>query len=828
MITSPTNYNYRDESSGFFNLLNLLSIENNTIISIDGSHSAVYKITGIDFYLQTDNTLNRMSNINDLFLSLLPEDFILTFIYKIDNTAPEFVDSYKSSANPPDDFRFIKEKKIANLQEKIIKKIDIYLYATVKSYDLEKVLQTDLISKIVNIFKPHPDVIKNHAESLEKLDNFTRNLSFLISSIGINAKRLNDQEIFDFLFKELNPGRTAKPPLLKNMDESETLRSLLVYSPLYISTEKLVIDSKNYKFVNMHKLPKFVSTFGITELLNFASKYYFFRYTLAVSFFVPNQEKKYNDVLDEANIKRSMSEATLGDYADRKGLKEADVIDSLLDSVAKFGKKFVEVSLSIRVEDDIQKDAETVIQGCKYFNNMEAIDDKWEYKNIFLSYFPGTQHLNFRKKTMTSLEAANFFPLHQGFLGTKKAPIALLNRRLEPFSLDLLNNKLPSKHGLVFGKTRSGKGFMMNGFLSDYFLSSDNIDIVGVDIGGTYEKFTRLFGGNYIDIELDGRYNLNPFPYKKDILTPSGDYNAELLNFLSHIVAMMVLPNSRPEPNDYTIILRAISSAYDAMPLDENPTFSDINNQLFNYKEGRDISDKQRAMALGKNLFRWTDITSPYLSLINQKGTMDLSNKINVFDLQKISQYPDLQKLVFAIVKNLTFKKMYDRDRKVIFFYDECWQFLEDPEIAELVLHLYKASAKWDCAVYAITQDPSDLLKTNVGKSIVDNTTIKIFLHLDVNTNQDDLIACGLNLREIDTVNSLKTEKGYFSEYFIKFGNDSAVIRNEPSPFEYWLYCKSNEDFLIENKINQEYPDKSLKERLEILADRYPHGPYGV
>ncbi|MHB8292370.1 MAG: TraG/VirB4 family ATPase, partial [bacterium] len=726
MLTLDTNYNYRDDkTAAAYNLLNLLSIEDDAVISIDGSHTAIYKLTGIDYYLQTDNALNKISGICDLFLSLLPDDFIVTFIYKIGNQDPCFIESYKSSANPPKEFEFVKDKKIEDLRNRIIKKVDIYLYATVKSLDLEKVLKTGLFLKVINsaksLLKPQ-DVVVNHNAALEKLTNFTRNLSFLVSSAGLNAKRLNNQELFDYLFKELNPGRTVEPPLLKNMDGSETLRSSLVYSPISVSKKYLSVGTKAYKFINMHKLPKNISTFGVTELVNLASKYYFFNYSIAVSFFVPEQEKKYQYIQDDANIKRSMAESTLGDYNDRKGINEADIIDNLLDSVAKLGKKFIEVSLSFRVEDNIEKDAETVIHGCKYFNGMETIDDKYEYLNIFLSYFPGTQHLNFRKKTMTSLEAANFFPLHQGFLGTKKAPIALLNSRLEPVSLDLLNNSLPAKHGVVFGKTRSGKGFTMNGFLSNYFLSDDNIDIVGVDIGGTYEKFTRLFGGNYIDIELDGRYNLNPFPYKRDVITPSGDYNAEILNFLSHIVMMMVLPNTKPEPNDFTIALRAIMSAYDITPLDENPTFSDVNNQLFNYKEGRDLTDKQRAMALGKNMFRWTDITSPYLDLINQKGTIDLSNRINVFDLQKLSQYPDLQKLVFAIIKNLTFKKMYDRQRKVIMFYDECWQFLADPEVAELVLHLFKASAKWDCAVYAITQQPGDLLKTQVGKSIIENS----------------------------------------------------------------------------------------------------------
>ena len=829
MITSPSNYGFKDETQAVYNLLNLLNIEEDSVISIDGSHTAVYKITGIDYYLQTNNYLNRLTEVCDLFLSLLPDDFILTFIYKIGDKDIDFIENYKNSVNPPKDFEFIKDKKIEDLRKHIIKKIDIYLYATVKSFDLERALKTGLFSKASSLLKRRPNQTINHVKSLEKLVNFSRNLSFLTSSLGIKVKRLKNKEIFDFLFKELNPDRNVNPPSYDDDDKSYTLRSLLSYSPVYTSKYSLSLGTKDYKFLNMHKLPKEITSFGITELLNFASRYYFFKYTVAISFFVPDQERKYQQITTEANVKESLAEATLGNYDDYKGLNESDIIHSLLQSVAKGGKKLIDLSLSFRIEDEIKKDSETVIHACKYFNNLEVIDDQLEYQNVFLSYFPGTQQLNFRRKTLSSKEAACFFPLHQGFLGTQRAPIALLNSRLEPVSLDLLINILPSKHGNIFGKTRSGKGFMMNGFLSNYLLSSDNIDIVGVDIGGTYEKFARLFGGNYIDIELDGEYNLNPFPYKKDCLTPSGDYDAEILNFLSHIVMMMVMPAGTPEPNDYTIVLRAISSAYDDMPANENPTFSDVNNVLFNYKEGRDETDKKRAMLLAKNMFRWTDITSPYLNLINRKDTMDLSNRINVFDLQKIKAYPDLSKLVFAIIKNLTFKKMYDRKRKVIFFYDECHQFLQDPEVAALILHLYKTSAKWDCAVYSITQQPSDLLKSQAGKDIIANSSIKIFLHLDVNAvTIDDLAACGLNEKEIAIVNSLKTEKGYYSEYFIKFGENSTVIRNEPSSFEYWLYCKSNEDWSVENQINQEYPDKSLKERLEILAERYPHGPYGV
>lgn len=122
MLISASNFNYKQETTEFLRLLNLLSIEDNTIISIDGSYSAVYKITGTDYYLKTDAALNYMADMYDLFLALLPEDVILTFIYKIDNKDPEFIENYRRSANPPAEFEFIKENKIKNIETRKIKK----------------------------------------------------------------------------------------------------------------------------------------------------------------------------------------------------------------------------------------------------------------------------------------------------------------------------------------------------------------------------------------------------------------------------------------------------------------------------------------------------------------------------------------------------------------------------------------------------------------------------------------------------------------------------------------------------------------------------------
>ncbi len=835
------------------NFINLLTVFNNIIIGVDGSFTVGFKVKGFDYLLAADEIIDDAAYINDLFLNMLSENIGIQWVYKISDHDDEFIENYSKSSKPSEKYLFIKEKRLRSLRIKPAKKITIFLFYTVYGFNPKKIHEVGLFSKIsdftAKLFKLNIGDVsgsnagvkaKNEFEIiLRKVENLQSNLSFFSSRLNIEIKRMSDQELINYYYEELNPERSnfTTPPLYENILAEGILRSSLIFSPATTKTDHFFIDGYYHKFINMHRLPSGTDSFGITPLLDIGFPESFFPYDVQVAFNIPEQEKIINKIQSQRNIKASLTDAVNGGYKDYRGETITSQMDDFLAVVSGLQKKAINMSFCVRLRSktlEILNDrVSKVIQSFKNFNFMEGINDNMEHKNLFLSFLPGQAYFNRRFKTLVSSSAAPFFPLHKGWSGTDNCPIPLKNNRHECVSLDLYNNKLPSKHGIVFGKTRSGKGFMLNGFLTNFFLSGENYHIIGVDIGGTYRKFCKIFSGDYIEIDMDGTYCLNPFPPKTDIIkTIDGEeiYDPDVMVFLIGIIGLMVEPEKQLSPNDRIIIARAIQSSYDAIVGDANmPTISDINNVLFNYTEGRDIDDKKRAMEMGKNLFRWTDITSPYSMLLNRKGGINLHNKIVIFDLQKLKGHEELQKIVFAIIKNLSFKKMYDRTAKVFFFYDECWEFMTDPKIADLIIHLYKTSAKWGSLVWSITQEPADLLKTgNLGKSIIENSTIKIFCQMDGDVSSEDLKFCGLNDKEIAVVKNLKVVKGHFAEYFLKFGKDSAVIKNEPDPFEYWLCCKSLEDEELENGIAMTYPDIDLKQRLEILAEKFPNGPYGI
>ncbi len=845
-----------DADSSLNHYVNLLSINDGVAAGIDGSFTMGFLVRGFDYYLAGNEIVNDAAYVNDLLLNLMDENINLQWIYKIEDKNDPFISNYETSSVPPEDFKYIKENKIKHLKAKSIKNIKIYLFCSFNGLNLPQAKEKgiDIFTKVsdyaAGLFKFNfagavNSVSINNAladkEIIEKkLVNIENNLSFISSRLDIGLKRMGNQELIDYFYAELNPCRSAevKAPRWEDMLDGSTFRSQLIYSCAEVKKDFFYLDGYYYKFINMHRLPSSVDSFGITSVLNIGgSAEDFFPYDISVAFNIPEQEKTIEKIQTDRNIKASLTEAAGGGYTDYKGANITEQLDEFLKSVSKLQKKVVEFSLCARIKsknlDELSLRAVKLLESFKNYNGMEGIIDNMEHHNLFLSFLPGQSRFNRRFKTSISSSAAAFFPLNEGFAGTENCAVPLINDRGEAVKLDLYNNRLPSKHGIVFGKTRSGKGFMLNGFLSNFYISGDNYHIIGVDIGGTYKKFCKIFKGDYIEIDLDGSYCMNPFPPKKyAVKEVNGEetFDPDIMVFLTGIIGLMVEPEKNLSPNDKTIITRAIQAAYDGIAdMDDMPVISDINNILFDYGEARDISDKKRAMEMGKNLFQWTDISSPYGMLINRKNGINIDNKIVIFDLQKLKGHEDLQKVVFAIIKNISFKKMYDKSAKVFFFYDECWEFMNDPKISELIMHLYKTSAKWGSMVWSITQEPGDLLKAgNIGKSIIENSSVKIFCQLDGGVSTDDLRLCGLNGKEMDIVKNLKVVKGHYAEYFLKFGKDSAVIRNSPDPFEYWLCCKSSEDEEIERLIERLYPDKPLKERLYILAEKYPNGPYGI
>lgn len=120
---------------------------------------------------------------------------------------------------------------------------------------------------------------------------------------------------------------------------------------------------------------------------------------------------------------------------------------------------------------------------------------------------------------------------------------------------------------------------------------------------------------------------------------------------------------------------------------------------------------------------------------------------------------------------------------------DECWNFIRDEPV--LVQRAFREFRKLNGAVIAITQSLSDFLSDHTGKSIVQNTPVRILLRQgeDVGAYRGVL---GLNDVEISRLRYLKQQKPKFSECIIKTSFLSRLGRLYPTQEEHELFRTDN------------------------------------
>jgi type IV secretory pathway VirB4 component len=340
--------------------------------------------------------------------------------------------------------------------------------------------------------------------------------------------------------------------------------------------------------------------------------------------------------------------------------------------------------------------------------------------------------------------------------------------------------------------------------------------LVIIDVGNSYRRLASIFKGSYFDIDLGERYALNPL-VSKDILFRSGEVDTETLAYLGLVVEKLVKATSKEELTnaDKRIIEKSLLATYKNKP---NPLLGDLLMSLVGY-EGDD-QEKARALTFAKNLAIWTE--GRYGKLLNRPGNIDVSNRFLVFELGKLDQYPDLQSLIFFIVRSTISGKLYKLDLRKVIVIDEGWRFYNDEVGSRLIEDLYRTARKFNGLVLSISQSPEDFLNTKAASAIISNSFTKYVLKL--NKGHELLKQFDFNDSEISEIKSLQSKPGYFSEFFVRFGENGAVVKLEPTPLEYWIATTDPEDIKAETIAREKNPNLKPLELLQRLANEFPKG----
>lgn len=506
--------------------------------------------------------------------------------------------------------------------------------------------------------------------------------------------------------------------------------------------------------------------------------------------------------------------------------ERAAEVDMLLRELETTAGQMASVELYVVLSDKtvqgLAKKVSTVASAMKSRADMTMRQEKAALHLAWRAAMPGwcyvyTTDRDF--KIMTK-NAADLAPLlgppasSENPLFFVKAPYATL------CGIDIFDPRLPAGHGLTVGSTGSGKSFTMSLLLLSAMAKKPLVFII--DKGGSYRKLCSLLGGSYID--LSGDVAFNPLEGR--------DSWKERAGIISLMLQTMIGEVSREEK---VIIERLVSEVYqsfDREGIDREPALSDayriLRSQRLYDPDTEDLERAQRQVLL--HLAKWTRVGSKGSSfyskmLDNPKTTVSVENSdFIVFDLQGVEQYPDVMQVIFLYLTDIVQRRIVnERSRQKILVFDEAWALLAGEDSANFMAELYRTMRKFNCAVWAITQDISDIENSPVAGAIMTNTYRYIVLR-QINERAVQALERILNLNETEkqVVSLLDQKKGYYSEIFLKqmgIGTSKAVIM--PSPMEYWMATTDPND---NREMTEMLGKHGLEEALKMLAKEFPHG----
>jgi len=369
---------------------------------------------------------------------------------------------------------------------------------------------------------------------------------------------------------------------------------------------------------------------------------------------------------------------------------------------------------------------------------------------------------------MTTSNVVNIFPFYTDTIFDQNGVIfgyTSYNKKI--CNIDIFSNKYTNSNICIFGSSGSGKSYFVKLLILRQYIT--NIKQYIFDPEGEYINIASEVGGKYINFNNESKIFLNildideidiiekDFLYKKinvvyefldRMLNIESDYKKYILNaikksYLDKGIDDDII-NMYTKSNSHKIYVNNIIKDATYMPI-----LGDVYENL-----KTDTSTNSKGFKMLVEDFK--QILTEYVFL-NNKTTLDLNNKLIVFNLNKLNN--QMINILFKVILDQIIKRIRHVHEKSIIYIDEVWKFIYDNSFsAQQIFMLFKTIRKLNAGIVTITQDVSDFFSKDLGtygKSIINNSFIKMFFKMEY-TDSEILAKTGvLNTYELSEITRL-------------------------------------------------------------------------
>ncbi|MBI5227838.1 ATP-binding protein [Candidatus Micrarchaeota archaeon] len=442
-------------------------------------------------------------------------------------------------------------------------------------------------------------------------------------------------------------------------------------------------------------------------------------------------------------------------------IKLADT-KKLYDALYKGEEKLFRISLYIDNKEATLENLNLLTEKCKSnLNGLLIIPKTTNYRMYegLRSCLPlSIDELSVQQEFPTYPLAATFPFLSSSDSDKKGILFAHEEETLNPIFIDF--GTMSNKHFFILGISGSGKSYTAK-YLMLQILFAEATKIFILDPNAEYKEICKKFGGENIELSRVSKSMINVFDLAGQ------DLGSKLLTLVS-IFDIIVGGLSESQKG---VLNRVLPRVYEQKGIFRNdpetwkrepPTFSEMYGVLGSQLKDLEKADKKQLSSDTRSVQVLINRIGMYcrngfFGFMDRQTDIDLRNKFLNFDLSELPHAvkPLMMFLVLDFIKREIEK---DKNAKVLLI-DEGWALLRSKEAEEYLLNLIKTSRKFNASIGFITQEIEDLLGREGGKSILNQTSVKILMKQS--TSNIDLISGVLKLNRNEKDYLIKCTKGH-------------------------------------------------------------------
>lgn len=483
----------------------------------------------------------------------------------------------------------------------------------------------------------------------------------------------------------------------------------------------------------------------------------------------------------------------------RLNFKKIDLADA--SKQLELGEQLYHINLAIF---PIAKDYDELQNVCSqvksYYQGLGFKLEEDIYINlpILLSMLPGNYDERLasdlaRGRVVFQKNVVDLAPTSADWCGnTTNAEIFFFTPRGQLYSFDFFASNT-NYNAFVIGTSGAGKSVLLQDFAMNYLMSGGRINII--DIGGSYENFCGIVGGQYIDIKPSNPISLNPFTE----LTTREMFN-EFKEFLVDWYWMMGAPESKnlaEEQSNFikSYLSKAIEASYSKYGIN-----SDVDTVLECFKEisvieKEDISSSGEKITIKEKDIRCSDFMQilgrygkqgDYGAFFNGKSEIKFNHNFVVLETGSMENSPALRDPILMILTYHISKSIYlakDMKQRKLIIIDEAHKFLGNHRVDGFIEQAYRRFRKHGASMIIGTQGWEDLANesspSRAGRVIVENSAFQIIMTQSYASREKLKQSKSHQFNDYDKamIDSISSVKGEFSEALLIADKNKVKIR---------------------------------------------------